>query len=118
MSNCGVRRHDAALHFALQAQDQKINGSIAAIDKAASCRRTPKREVFMSATLTIRIDDVLERELKRVAVATHRSKSYIVREALRRQLALARFRAVREEVMPLAEKNSLLTDEDVFKKVS
>jgi len=49
-------------------------------------------EVFMSATLTIRMDDALERELKQVAAATHRPKGDIVREALRRQLALARFR--------------------------
>ncbi|MCY7305288.1 MAG: ribbon-helix-helix domain-containing protein [Rhodoferax sp.] len=72
----------------------------------------------MSSTLTIRIDDALERELKQLAAATHRPKGDIVREALRRQLALARFRAVRAEVMPLAEKNGLLTDEDVFKVIS
>jgi predicted transcriptional regulator len=71
----------------------------------------------MSTTLTIRIDDALERELKQYAVATHRPKSDIVREALRRQLALARFRAVREEVMPLAERCGLLTDEDVFRTI-
>lgn len=72
----------------------------------------------MSATLTIRIDDALERELKRYAAATHRPKGDIVREALRRQLALARFRAVRAEVMPLAERSGFLTDEDIFKAVS
>lgn len=72
----------------------------------------------MSTTLTIRIDDALERELKRVATATHRPKGDIVREALRRQLALARFRDVRGEVLPLAEQSGLLTDEDVFKAIS
>ena len=72
----------------------------------------------MSATLTIRIDDALERELKQYAAATHRPKGDIVREALRRQLALARFRAVRGEVMPLAERSGLLTDEDAFKAIS
>ena len=72
----------------------------------------------MSTTLTIRIDDALERELKQVAKATHRPKGDIVREALRRQLALVRVRAVREEVMPLAEKKGWLTDEDVFKVIS
>jgi len=75
-------------------------------------------EVFMSATLTIRIDDLLDSELKQYAAATHRPKGDIVREALRRQLALARFRAVRSEVMPLAEQSGLLTDEDVFKTIS
>ena len=72
----------------------------------------------MSATLTVRIDDALERELKKYAAATHRPKGDIVREALRRQLALARFRAVRGEVMPLAERSGFLTDEDVFKAIS
>ena len=72
----------------------------------------------MSTTLTIRIDDNLERELALVAAATNRPKGDIVRESLRRQLALMRFRAVREELMPLAGQNGFLTDEDVFKAVS
>lgn len=72
----------------------------------------------MSATLTICIDEALERELKQYAAAAHRPKSDIVREALRRQLALARFRAMREEVMPLAEKSGMLADEDVFEAIS
>ena len=72
----------------------------------------------MSTTLSIRIDDALERELERAAKAAHRPKGDIVREALRRQLALGRFRAVRGEVLPLAEQNRFLTDEDVFKAVS
>ena len=72
----------------------------------------------MSTTLTIRIDDDLEHELAQVAAATHRPKGDIVREALRRQLALMRFRSVREELLPLAEQSGYLTDEDVFKAVS
>ena len=72
----------------------------------------------MSETLTIRIDDVPDRELKQYAAVTHRPKGDIVREALRRQLALARFHAVREEVMPLAEQSGMLTDADVFKAIS
>jgi len=72
----------------------------------------------MSATLSIRIDDALERELTQAALAAHRPKGDIVREALRRQLALGRFRSVRSEVMPLAEQQGFLTDEDVFKAIS
>jgi predicted transcriptional regulator len=72
----------------------------------------------MSATLTIRIDDQLDRELKQIASATHRPKGDIVREALRRQLALARFRSVREQLMPLAESQGYLTDEDIFRDIS
>ncbi|MCR4303998.1 MAG: hypothetical protein NUV63_07215 [Gallionella sp.] len=72
----------------------------------------------MSATLSIRIDDELERELTQAALAAHCTKGDIVREALCCQLALGRFRSVRSEVMPLAEQNGLLTDEDVFKAIS
>ena len=75
-------------------------------------------EDAMSTTLSIRIDAALERELKRAAKAAHRPKGDIVREALRRQLALDRFRAVRGEVLPLAEQSGFLTDEDVFKAIS
>ena len=72
----------------------------------------------MSAALSIRIDDALERELTQAALAAHRPKGDIVREALRRQLALTRFRSVRNELLPLAERNGFLTDEDVFKAIS
>lgn len=67
--------------------------------------------------MTIRIDDALERELKQYAEASHRPKDDVVREALRRQLALARFRAVREEVMLLVKRGVLLTDDDVFRAI-
>jgi predicted transcriptional regulator len=72
----------------------------------------------MSATLTIRLDDELERELEAAAEASHRAKGDIVREALRRQLALARFRSLRQELKPYAEKHGYLTDEDIFRDVS
>ena len=72
----------------------------------------------MSTTLSIRIDDALERELTRAAKAAHRPKGDIVREALRRQLTIGRFKEVRNELLPLAEKSGFLTDEDVFKAVS
>ena len=72
----------------------------------------------MSTTLSIRIDDALERELTLAAKATHRPKGDIVRDALRRQLALTKFRSVRSEVLPLAEQVGLLTDEDVFEAIS
>ena len=72
----------------------------------------------MSAILSIRLDDALERELTMAAEAAHRPKGDIVRDALRRQLALAKFRSIRNEVLPLAEQAGFLTDEDVFKAIS
>lgn len=72
----------------------------------------------MSTTLTVRIDDALERELTMAADAAHRPKGDIVREALRRQLALNKFRQTRAQLLPLAEQAGYLTDEDVFKDIS
>ena len=69
-------------------------------------------------TLTIRMDPALEKQLAAVAKATKRQKSEIVRDALRRQLALHEFRALRSVSLPLAEAAGYLTDEDVFRDVS
>jgi len=41
-----------------------------------------------------------------------------VRDALRRQLALVRFEQARRGLLPLAEAQGFLTDEDVFADVS
>ncbi|MGE0876485.1 MAG: ribbon-helix-helix protein, CopG family [Burkholderiales bacterium] len=72
----------------------------------------------MSTTLTIRLDDALDRALTKFAKETGRPKSELAREALRRQLTIARFEKARRLVLPFAEARGLLTDEDVFKAVS
>jgi predicted transcriptional regulator len=66
-------------------------------------------------TLTIRLDEKLERALERLAKTTGRTKSELAREALKRQIAVARFRELRRRTLPYAEAQGLLTDEDVFK---
>ena len=71
-----------------------------------------------TSALTIRLDPELERQLARVAKRTGRSRSEVVREAVRRQLALAQFEDFRRRIMPLAEARGYLTDEDVFRDVS
>ena len=70
------------------------------------------------ATLTIRIDDRLDAELREVAARTGTGKSTFVREAVRRQLAVARLERLRRRVAPFAEAHGWLTDEDVFEEVS
>lgn len=70
------------------------------------------------AALTIRLDPALERQLEALARASGRSKSEIVRDALRRQLALARFEGLRRRTLPAAEARGYLTDEDVYRDVS
>lgn len=71
-----------------------------------------------TSVLTIRLDPELEKRLERAAVRSGRSRSEIVREALRRQLALTQFDDLRKRMMPFAEAAGYLTDEDVFRDVS
>ena len=71
-----------------------------------------------TSALTIRLDPELEKRLERAAARSGRSRSEIVREALRRQLALAQFDDLRKRMMPFAEAAGYLTDEDVFRDVS
>ena len=71
-----------------------------------------------TAALTIRLDRELARQLKRAAASTGRSRSDLVRDALRRQLALAQFEELRRRVVPFAEARGFLTDEDIFRIVS
>lgn len=71
-----------------------------------------------TSALTIRLDPALERQLARMARRSGLSRSAIVRDALRRQLAITRFRDLRRRILPLAEAAGYLTDEDVFRDVS
>ena len=72
----------------------------------------------MRDTLTIRLDDELAARLAAAARASGRTRSEVARDALRRQLAIVLFDQVRARVMPFAEAQGLLTDEDVFRLVS
>ena len=70
------------------------------------------------STLTIRLDAKLERQLNRLAKQTGRTKSDLVREMLRKQLAMASLEQARTLLVPLAERAGYLTDEDVFRDIS
>jgi predicted transcriptional regulator len=72
----------------------------------------------MKAAVTIRLDADLERRLDQVAERSGKTRSEIVREALRRQLTLMQFEQLRKRVMPFAEAQGYLTDEDVIRDVS
>jgi predicted transcriptional regulator len=71
-----------------------------------------------NASVTIRLDPKLQRELSRLSRQLGRSRSDLVRDALRRQLALVRFEQARRGLLPLAEAKGILSDEDVFDFVS
>lgn len=72
----------------------------------------------MKDAVTVRLDQDLERRLDEIARRSGKSRSEIIREALRRQLAVLGFEDLRERVMPFAEAQGYLTDEDVFREVS
>ena len=71
-----------------------------------------------TATLSIRLDDDLDRLLGKASRQAGRSQSEVAREALRRQLRLTQFETIRRRMMPFAEARGFLTDEDVFAKIS
>jgi len=69
-------------------------------------------------TLTIRIPDDLRSDLQKISQDQNKPISDVVRESIRRYVAAERFRAVRKKVLPFAEAQGLLTDEDVFNAIS
>lgn len=71
-----------------------------------------------TSVITIRLDEELERQLDEASKTAGRSRSEFAREAIRRQIALARFEELRRRTMPFAEARGFLTDEDVFAEVS
>jgi predicted transcriptional regulator len=72
----------------------------------------------MRDAVTIRLDRDLQRRLDRLCKQSGRSRSDIVRDALRRQLALLQFEQLRRQVLPFAEARGYLTDDDVYRDVS
>ena len=72
----------------------------------------------MKDAVTIRLDRDLARRLARLSKRQGRSRSDIVRDALRRQLALLQFEEIRQRVAPFAEAAGYITDEDVVRDVS
>ena len=68
--------------------------------------------------MTLRLPEDLDALLQEICRRSNRSQSEVIREALRRQLALERFEDLRRRVLPFAEARGFLTDEDVFQDVS
>jgi predicted transcriptional regulator len=71
-----------------------------------------------TSTLTIRIDEDLDKLLTKASRQSGKNRSEIAREALRRQLRISQFESLRKKIMPFAEARGYLTDEDVFRDVS
>ncbi|MGI5868075.1 MAG: CopG family transcriptional regulator [Kiritimatiellia bacterium] len=69
-------------------------------------------------TLTIRLPKELRNDIQRLGRIEHKTASDIVRESLRRHLAVKRFRSVRSQILPYAEAQGLVADEDVFRALT
>ena len=70
------------------------------------------------ANLTVRISEELKRQLREFCEEQSRPASDVVRDSLRRYLAVERFKALRRKTLLFAEAQGILTDEDVFEIVS
>lgn len=69
------------------------------------------------ASLTLRIPEVLERQLEAESKARGISKSDVVREALERDLRVQAWRKLRDQFRPHLERQGIFTEEDVFQRL-
>lgn len=72
----------------------------------------------MRTTLTVSLPEDLNKALSRMVKRKGISRSQVVQEALRRQIALERFRDLRDRIVPKGARAGFHTDEDVFKAIS
>ncbi len=72
----------------------------------------------MRATLTVSLPEKVSRELAALVKRSGKSRSQVVQDALRRQIAIERFRDLREKLVPKGGKAGFYTDDDVFKTIS
>ncbi len=72
----------------------------------------------MKRTLTIRIPDGLKKDLQDLSIAESKPVSDLVRESISRYVAIRKFRRLRNQTLPFAEAQGLLTDDDVFRIIS
>jgi metal-responsive CopG/Arc/MetJ family transcriptional regulator len=68
--------------------------------------------------MTVRLGDGLMTILDEVCRRSGQTRSEVMRDALRRHLAVRRFEQLRRRAMPFAQARGYLTDEDVFEAVS
>jgi predicted transcriptional regulator len=71
----------------------------------------------MSDSITIRLPGNVQRELRAICKKEKIPLSDIVRESIKRYIAIRQFRKLRSRVLPFAEVQGLLTDDDIFSAV-
>ena len=72
----------------------------------------------MNQTLTIRLPDDLREGIQELSRSENKPVSDIVRDSLKRYLSIHRFRQLRNMTLPFAEAQGILSDEDIFSKIS
>ena len=94
--------------------EQEGNSVLRVVDVKEHCNKFQ----YMRATLTVSLPDEMSRELAALVKRSGKSRSQVVQDALRRQIALERFRDLREQLVRKGAKAGFHTDEDVFRAIS
>jgi metal-responsive CopG/Arc/MetJ family transcriptional regulator len=69
-------------------------------------------------SITLRLGAALPSGLDEECRSSGRTRSELIRDVLRRELALRRFEELSSQILPLAEAHDFPTDEDAFTVVS
>lgn len=72
----------------------------------------------MKKKISFRLPDDLKRKLQEIIKMESRLVSGLIRESLKKYITIYRFRKIRGKVLPFAEAQGILTDEDVLKRIS
>jgi predicted transcriptional regulator len=72
----------------------------------------------MKSTITVRLARNIKMKLVAISKSDHIPVSDLVRQALESMIAIRQFRKLRNQVLPFAEAQGFLTDDDVFNKLS
>jgi len=72
----------------------------------------------MDRPITVRIPDDLREILEQISRSENKPVSDVVRESIRKYVSVYRFRKLRSQVLPFAEAQGLLTDEDIFRDLT
>ncbi|MCC6579527.1 MAG: ribbon-helix-helix protein, CopG family [Phycisphaeraceae bacterium] len=70
------------------------------------------------AMLNVRIPDDLKKQLDQLSRQQRRPASDLVRDSLRRYIAVEQLKAIRKMTSPLAEAQGFITDDDIFEAIS
>ena len=72
----------------------------------------------MRTIVSVSLPEDINRGLSSLVKRSGKSRSQVVQEALRRQIAIERFRDLRERLVPKGAQAGFHTDDDVFDAVS